>query len=55
MQRVTPMLGTCGSMGEEGMKKMGDCCSQLQVCGHLSLNGAVRRGLITNFGNLPPN
>lgn len=53
---VTLMLGLCGGMGEEGMRKMRDsCCSQLQVHGHLSQNGAVRRGLMANFGNLSPN
>lgn len=51
-----PDVGPVGGTGEEGMRKVRDsCCSQLQVHGHLSLNGAVRRGLMANFGNLSPN
>ena len=56
MCRVTLMLGMCGGTEEEGMRKMGDsCCSQLQVRGCLSLNGAIRRGLMANFRHLSPN
>lgn len=48
-------VGCMWGTGWEGMREMGDsCCSQLQVCGHLSLNGAVRRGLIAFFGNSSP-
>lgn len=49
------MLGACGGMGWEGVREMGDsCCFQLQVCGHLSLNGDVRRCLIAILENLSP-